>query len=190
MGLSKFPPPSRPKAPSRAHSSNVAPTTNNILPSIATSTHLVVSETPPTTVHDEQGLPAISRDCVTTNKVLLVDDNQINLKILCAFMKKLGREYEAVTNGKEAVDAFSNQPNSFAYILMDISMPVMDGLEATRKIRAYEQRSRLSAITIIALTGLSSESTHREALDSGVDVFLTKPARLKSLRDVLRSIEK
>lgn len=105
-------------------------------------------------------------------------------------MGKLGKAYETARNGKEAVDTYTGQPNHFKAILMDISMPVMDGLEATRRIRAYEQKTQLPAVTILALTGLSSESTHQEeALGSGVDVFLTKPVRLKALSEVLESLK-
>lgn len=121
-------------------------------------------------------------------KILIVDDNHINLTILSVYMGKLGRAYETATNGKEAVDAYTRQPNHFKAILMDISMPVMDGLEATRRIRTYGQKNQLPAVTILALTGLSSESTHQEALSSGVDVFLTKPVRLKALSEVLESL--
>lgn len=120
---------------------------------------------------------------------LLVDDNQINLRILSAFMKKLARGYVAVSDGKQAVDAYMSNPDQFAGILMDISMPVMDGLEATRLIRTHESKSQLQAVAIVALTGLASESTHQEALQSGVDVFLTKPVSLKTLSQILSGLE-
>ncbi|KAJ4153418.1 hypothetical protein LMH87_009905 [Akanthomyces muscarius] len=125
----------------------------------------------------------------TESKILLVDDNHINLKILAAFMGKLGRAYEMVVNGKEAVDAYTARPEQYDAILMDISMPVMDGLEATRRIRAFEHRSRCRRmVAVLALTGLASDSIHKEASDSGVDMFLTKPVRLKTLSEALQSI--
>lgn len=132
-----------------------------------------------------------SRDAVELPKkiFLLVDDNQINLRILSAFMKKLDRDYVAVSDGKQAVDAYTSNPSVFAGILMDISMPVMDGLEATRLIRAHEFKTQLQAVAIVALTGLASESTHEEALQSGVDVFLTKPVSLKTLSKILTGLE-
>lgn len=119
--------------------------------------------------------------------ILLVDDNYINLKILSTYMGKLGRSYHAATNGKEAIDAYVRRPDQFVGILMDISMPVMDGLEATRHIRAFESKNQLTAVAILALTGLASDSAYQEALESGVDVFLTKPIRLKALSEVLES---
>lgn len=124
-----------------------------------------------------------------TRKILLVDDNHINLKILSAFMGKLGRPYEIAVNGKEAVDAYTARPAQYDAILMDISMPIMDGLEATRRIRAFEHKSkRRRMVAVLALTGLASDSIHKEASDSGVDLFMTKPVRLKTLSEALQSV--
>ncbi len=64
-------------------------------------------------------------------------------------------------------------------------MPVMDGLESTRRIREFERSSKLKAATIIALTGLASASIQQEAFASGIDLFLTKPVRLKELDGIL-----
>jgi CheY-like chemotaxis protein len=126
-----------------------------------------------------------SKEPVIADKILLVDDNQINLKILSAYMGKLSRAYVAVVNGKEARDAYVENPGSFIAILMDISMPVMDGLEATRQIRNHERQNQLPPVAILALTGLASHTTQKEALESGVDVYLTKPVRLAALTEAL-----
>lgn len=125
------------------------------------------------------------------SKLLLVDDNHINLKVLAAYVRKLGREYETATNGKEALDAYIQHPSHFAGILMDISMPVMDGLEATRQIRAFEERSygAPSPVPVLALTGLASDEVYHEALESGVNVFLTKPVRLAKLSEALEAMD-
>ena len=120
--------------------------------------------------------------------MLVVDDNHINLRILAAYLSKLGMEYELATNGEEAINAYTRQAGHFMGILMDISMPIMDGLEATRQIRAHERKHQLDPAAIIALTGLTSDSTHQKALDSGVDKFLTKPVRLKLLGEELKSM--
>lgn len=126
---------------------------------------------------------------VIPNKILLVDDNHINLKILSAYMGKLGRPYQGAVNGKEALDAYTHNHDQFAGILMDISMPIMDGLEATRRIRNFEHQNHLQPVAIIALTGLASNSTHQEALESGVNIYMTKPVRLEVLNDILESME-
>jgi CheY-like chemotaxis protein len=68
---------------------------------------------------------------------------------------------------------------------MDISMPVMDGLESTRQIRKFEQTQNLKAAKVIALTGLASQQAQDEASASGVDAYLAKPVKFKELRKVL-----
>ncbi|ETS86967.1 hypothetical protein PFICI_00795 [Pestalotiopsis fici W106-1] len=116
---------------------------------------------------------------------LLVDDNKINLKILSAFMKKMKRSYESASNGLEALQTYSASPGHFRCILMDISMPVMDGLEATRRIREFELSEKLPRSLIVALTGMASGKVQQEAFGSGVDFFLPKPVRLNQLTELL-----
>ncbi|KAK7756180.1 hypothetical protein SLS62_001773 [Diatrype stigma] len=116
-----------------------------------------------------------------TKLYLLVDDNKINLKILTALMGKLNRPYKTATNGLEALEFFSAEPDRYCCILMDISMPIMDGLESTRHIRDLERRLSLKSISIFALTGLASAETQKEAFASGIDIFLTKPVRFNNL---------
>ncbi|KAJ4327662.1 hypothetical protein N0V84_001912 [Fusarium piperis] len=131
--------------------------------------------------------PSPSQDYFTTPEFLLVDDNFINLKILTSYMKKLKQPYQTATNGQEALSAYETDSGRYVCILMDISMPIMDGFEATRRIRSFEQRHGLRPALILALTGLASEEAQREAVVSGVDLFLTKPVRLKELGPILRS---
>ena len=121
-------------------------------------------------------------------RILLVDDNDINLKIMMTYMRKLQCSYEVATDGLQAYDKYRDTAEkglSFSYVLMDVSMPVMDGLSATREIRAFERAQGLSPTTIIALTGLASTKTEDEAFASGVNLFLTKPVQLKKLKEVL-----
>ncbi|KAI1338408.1 hypothetical protein F5Y15DRAFT_387135 [Xylariaceae sp. FL0016] len=119
-------------------------------------------------------------------KILLVDDNDINLRILVAFMKKLKRSCATASNGLEAFEKFAAEPSLYSCVLMDLSMPVMDGLEATRSIREFEKSQQLAPATpIIALTGLASASSQQEAFASGMDLYLTKPVKLKELTSAL-----
>ncbi|KAH7156635.1 hypothetical protein EDB81DRAFT_928701 [Dactylonectria macrodidyma] len=117
---------------------------------------------------------------------LLVDDNPINLKVLAAYIHKIGRPYNTATNGQEAVNACQEKIGQFKCILMDISMPIMDGFEATRRIRAMECKHHLKPTLILALSGLASEDAQKDAFNSGVDLFLTKPVRLKELGAILK----
>ncbi|KNB18524.1 hypothetical protein FOXG_15927 [Fusarium oxysporum f. sp. lycopersici 4287] len=128
-----------------------------------------------------------AEDYFQVPQFLLVEDNPINLKMLTCFMKKLQKPYYTAMNGEEAVSAYKKVNGQFKYILMDISMPVMDGLEATRQIRAFEQFNKITASTIFAITGLGSESAREEATRSGVDCFITKPVKLRELEEMLSS---
>ncbi|KAK2035298.1 histidine kinase [Colletotrichum zoysiae] len=122
-----------------------------------------------------------------TTEFLLVEDNPINLRILSTYITKLGKKFRTAVNGLEAVQAYKRRPDECRCILTDVSMPVMDGFEATRQIRAHERSLKLRPATIIALTGLGSDESQNEAFGSGMDLFLTKPVRLEELSSILMS---
>ncbi|KAF9741489.1 hypothetical protein PMIN06_007326 [Paraphaeosphaeria minitans] len=126
---------------------------------------------------------------------LAVDDNPINLRLLRSFVEKLGHRHVLAKNGLEALEAYKASTleatlklSRVDVILMDINMPEMDGLEATRQIRAYERDNSLPPVTIIALTGLASSEAQQEAHASGVNLFLIKPVRLADLEVVLKGV--
>ncbi|KAH7135869.1 hypothetical protein B0J11DRAFT_547659 [Dendryphion nanum] len=121
---------------------------------------------------------------------LAVDDNPINLRLLRTFIDKLHHNHTLATNGVEAVDEYKAAASErrIDVVLMDINMPEMDGLEATRQIRAHERDTGLSPVTIIALTGLASSEAQQEAHASGVNLFLIKPVRLAELEVVLKGV--
>ncbi|KAI5195386.1 hypothetical protein AUEXF2481DRAFT_33967 [Aureobasidium subglaciale EXF-2481] len=117
---------------------------------------------------------------------LLVDDNAINLRLLSTFMKKLGYTSETAINGLEAYEKFKANPR-FTTILMDISMPIMNGFESSRAIRDHEAlQPNMKAARIIALTGLGSEASKQEAKMSGIDEFYTKPVKFDALKALLQ----
>jgi CheY-like chemotaxis protein len=122
-------------------------------------------------------------------KVLLVEDNSINMKLLVATMRKLKRPYTSASNGLEAVSAYSSEPASFALILMDISMPVMDGYTATELIRSLEEKNKWGRCTIIALTGVGDAEAKRRAFLAGVDDFMTKPVSMAKLGGIINNLE-
>ncbi|THX48522.1 hypothetical protein D6D06_09056 [Aureobasidium pullulans] len=116
---------------------------------------------------------------------LLVDDNAINLRLLSTFMKKLGFSAETAVNGLEAYEKFKS--TNFTTVLMDISMPVMNGFESSRAIRSHEAlQGQLKPARIIALTGLGSEASKQEAKMSGIDEFHTKPVKFGALKVLLQ----
>ncbi|KAG9963013.1 hypothetical protein KCU61_g4109, partial [Aureobasidium melanogenum] len=123
---------------------------------------------------------------------LLVDDNAINLRLLSTFMKKLGYTSETAVNGLEAFEKFKTTSSRFTTILMDISMPVMNGYESSRAIRSHEKileerDGRTKPVRIIALTGLGSEASKQEAKLSGIDEFYTKPVKFDALKQLLQN---
>ncbi|KAH7073526.1 hypothetical protein BKA63DRAFT_415498 [Paraphoma chrysanthemicola] len=124
-------------------------------------------------------------------RVLLVDDNAINLKLLVVFAKRQSLRYSEATNGLEALETFKHGASytdppvkPFDFVLMDLSMPVMDGLTSTRQIRAYEKKMGLERSTIVALTGLASAQDQQDASDAGVDMYLVKPVKFADIRRI------
>lgn len=127
-------------------------------------------------------IPAIS--------VLLVDDNPINLNLLEQSIRSIKHPYKLATNGVEAVDAYKAMSPSFpACIFMDLQMPYMSGLEATREIRRWEAEQKLKKTIVIALTANTSDSTRYEAFSAGMDLFITKPVALRKLKALMRDMQ-
>jgi CheY-like chemotaxis protein len=89
------------------------------------------------------------------------------------------------TDGLLAVEAYQKSNGCFSCVFMDIQMPRMDGIAATRAIREYEREAGIPAVMIVALTGLATEEKQREAEASGVNGFFSKPVRLKGLDGIL-----
>ncbi len=118
-------------------------------------------------------------------KFLLVDDNPVNLKMISHHMKKLGHTFDTATDGKQAFEAVQKSGGQYRCIFMDVQMPVMDGMESSRQVRALERERHLPRCQIFALTGLASEAAQQEAFASGIDLFLTKPVKLKELNRIL-----
>ncbi|HTS25207.1 MAG TPA: PAS domain S-box protein [Bryobacteraceae bacterium] len=113
-------------------------------------------------------------------KVLLAEDNPINQKVIHAMLQRQNWTVTLATNGREAYGQFLQRP--FDLILMDVQMPEVDGLEATRLIRLEEtRRGSTERIPIIALTAHASRSNHDQCLSEGMDGVITKPVNLPAL---------
>jgi len=128
--------------------------------------------------------PALSRPSPPPRplKVLLAEDNELNATLTGALLQKLGHHVDVVKDGRAAVDAV--QGDHYDLVLMDVSMPVMDGLEATRSIRAKE-RGGPRHISIVALTANAMKGDDLVCLSAGMDAYLPKPVTVEALRDVL-----
>ena len=114
-------------------------------------------------------------------RVLVVEDNEINLEIVQTFLEDWNLEVDAAENGLIALEKFRNsQPGWYHLILMDIRMPVMDGLTATREIRALN-RTDAKTVPIMALTANASPGDSQHAKKIGMDEYLTKPVEMQLL---------
>lgn len=122
-------------------------------------------------------------------RFLLVDDNPINLKVLAKMVAKLGCEYDLAENGEIALERFKEFPD-YSGVLMDIQMPVIDGLEATRQIRLYEAENSLVKTPIVAITAHASYETERDCLTAGMQGMIAKPMRYPQLEELLDQIHK
>ncbi len=117
------------------------------------------------------------------HRILVVEDNPVNRMVACATLEKAGYRVEVATNGLEAVIAVRD--DEFQLVLMDIQMPEMDGLEATRAIREMEQERGGRRLPIVALTAHALAEERERCLASGMDDFLAKPFRAEELLTLL-----
>jgi CheY-like chemotaxis protein len=118
-------------------------------------------------------------------KVLVAEDNEINQCIICDYLEDFGITVELAGNGLEAYEKIVSD-NSFDLVLMDIKMPVMDGYEATRKIRAYGQ-PYTDNIPIIAMTANAFAEDVKMAKQVGMNEHVSKPIEFDKFEDVIRN---
>ena len=118
--------------------------------------------------------------------ILLVEDNELNSEITVEILNGYGCQVDTAVNGAEAVKKIKNsKPGDYDLVLMDVQMPVMNGYEATRQIRALNDPA-LAGITILAMTANAFDEDKKKALECGMDGFLTKPIVIDELIGVLQ----
>jgi CheY-like chemotaxis protein len=115
-------------------------------------------------------------------RILVVEDNVDNMKLFAWTLEEEGFDWEGVSTAEEALEALESRP--YDLVLMDISLPGLDGKEATRRIRAH---ARLSRMPVIAVTAHAVTGDAEAILDSGVDAIVTKPIDESLLMDTIRS---
>jgi len=117
-------------------------------------------------------------------KILLVEDNLMNQKVVMFNLKKLDCEITPVSNGREALETFKN--NKFDIVLMDIMLPEMNGYEITIEIRKLEELNAVTnPVTIIALTANTYENDKEKCLSIGMNDYLSKPFSAQQLIDAI-----
>ncbi|VXD01849.1 Histidine kinase [Pseudomonas sp. 8Z] len=123
--------------------------------------------------------PVIALPSLGSLNILAADDVPQNLELLEINMQRLGHRVRGVTDGERALAAFAEE--SFDLILMDVQMPGIDGLEASRRIRALEAAEGRAPVPIIALTASVLDQDRQAALDAGMNAFASKPLELNTL---------
>ena len=122
--------------------------------------------------------------------VLLAEDNTLNMEIAKFFLDNAGITYTAVSNGREALEAFENSAvGEYQAILMDVMMPFMNGLEATRQLRVLE-REDAKSVPIIAMTANAFVEDKQQALEAGMTEYITKPLQSELLLKKLAQFAK
>jgi len=137
------------------------------------------TETPAGEEIDSQSFPMLFRDV----RVVVAEDNAANAKLIHALLRKQGLEPVLVSNGREAVQVVCS--GGCDLIFMDVQMPVMDGLDATRAIRRWESDQHGQAVFIVALTAEAMQGDDEKCIRAGMDTYLSKPIRVAELRGAL-----
>jgi signal transduction histidine kinase/DNA-binding NarL/FixJ family response regulator/HPt (histidine-containing phosphotransfer) domain-containing protein len=120
-------------------------------------------------------------------RILVVDDNTINQRVAVRILQQLGYQPEVAGNGREALDALDGKP--FDLILMDVMMPELDGMEATRLLRKRQTnpayKNYQSRIVVVAVTAHAMQGDREKCLAAGMDDYLSKPVRPKDVREMI-----
>ena len=116
--------------------------------------------------------------------VLIVEDNPVNRDLFSLQLQQFGLTTQYATNGREAVELIQADPDAFSIILMDLQMPIMDGITATQLIREHESNTN-THITIVALTANDSAGVQNQCIEAGMDDFVNKPSTLAKISDIL-----
>ncbi|MCP4544928.1 MAG: response regulator [bacterium] len=127
--------------------------------------------------------PAELRFDERKSRILLVEDNKINQRVALGILKKLGLQADAVADGREALNALASLP--YDLVLMDCMMPVMDGYEASRRIRDPQSSVKDHNVPIIALTANAIRGDREKCLAAGMNAYIAKPISRQELRETL-----
>jgi len=149
------------------------------MPAAAEPVSPAAAANPPASLITAAALPKL--------RVLVAEDNAINQKVIDSMLRRQGWSVLLAGNGRLACEAFAHQ--RFDLVLMDIQMPEMDGLEATRWIRQREgERGCADPVAIVALTAHASQAQHDQCLQAGMDGVVTKPISLPALLNCIAAV--
>jgi CheY-like chemotaxis protein len=135
---------------------------------------------------DEVKIEVDDTSCFAGKKILLVEDNELNREIAQSVLGEMGFGVDCAEDGRVALNVLEKaKPGAYDLILMDMQMPVMDGLEATRRIRAM-RNDYFKKVPIVAMTANAFEEDRKAALDAGMNEHVAKPIDVEKLKKVLR----
>jgi CheY-like chemotaxis protein/HPt (histidine-containing phosphotransfer) domain-containing protein len=127
--------------------------------------------------------PEVPEERAARRRILVVEDNTTNQMVAMGLLSKLGFDAEVVSDGRQAVDAVAR--TTYAIVLMDCNMPVMDGYEATAAIRRMESDGAGAHVPIVAMTASALVGDRERCLAAGMDDYVSKPVKLADLGQVL-----
>ncbi|MBF0187876.1 MAG: response regulator [Magnetococcales bacterium] len=128
---------------------------------------------------------SVSADDSGGKRLLLVEDASDNVALICAFLKRTKHTIDVAENGAQALQKVQESGGDYDLVLMDMQMPVMDGLEATKAIRAWEVESGRPRLPVVALTAHAFETDLEKSRLAGCDYHVTKPVRKKVLLETI-----
>jgi PAS domain S-box-containing protein len=134
---------------------------------------------------DEKITAEEERIDLTGKEILVVEDNEINRMIIIGILEDTNAHFTSAENGKAAVDIFESDPDKFDLILMDVQMPIMDGLTATRQIRA-SKKTQGKNVPIVAMTANAFNEDKIECLESGMNDYMSKPLNIVEINAILK----
>jgi CheY-like chemotaxis protein len=129
--------------------------------------------------------PALAPSAAGNADILLVEDNRVNQKVAMALLERRGYRVTVAENGARALELVTASNAPFALILMDMQMPVMDGLEATRQIRGFEAAHGRPRLPIIAMTANAMQGDRETCVEAGMDDYLSKPIKADTLYELI-----
>lgn len=151
--------------------------------------HVILAQMPPDkdkrTNLTEDLTPNVLEKKEIAPQILLVEDNLSNQKVALSMLRVLGQNAITVTNGAEAVERITQKHEKYSMVLMDMQMPVMDGLRATQLIRQYEHKTGTAHLPIIALTANAMLDDQIRCYEAGMDEYLSKPVEIEGLRQMI-----
>jgi CheY-like chemotaxis protein/nitrogen-specific signal transduction histidine kinase len=158
-------------------------------PSVGTTVHFVIPFTPASTGGEDEGTAdSTLKPSQETLSILVAEDDQVSSIAIALMLEKLGHNVTSVHDGEEALEAL--QSGTFDLVFMDVQMPVMDGVEATRRIREGAAGKANASIPIVALTAYAMAGDKERFFDEGMDGYVPKPVNQDKIREEIEKVIK